>query len=840
MAELSVRIGANDREFRRKMAALEKRVAKFGRSLSSFGETLSRNISLPVLLGGGAAIKVFAEFEQTMAKVQAVSGAVGDEFNALNESAKELGRTSQFTASEIANLQLNLAKLGLNPTEILNATDGIQKLALATGEDLAQSATVAASTMRAFGLEATDMGRITDVMAASFSATALDLTKFEYAMGPVAGAARAVGLSIEETTAMLGTLINNGAQASTAGVGLRKIFIELAASGMTLDQAFELMSSSTDPLSTAVELFGDRAAVLALNLMQNRDATADLVSQFNMAKGAASSMAGIMEDTLQGSFIRLQSAIEGAGIAIGEVIGPSLRKLADWINKAVTAFNEMDRNTKEMIVIMAGLAAAIGPVLFVVGKLVTMGSSLISVFALGATPIGAVAAALGVFAAGVIWAYKNSEEFRDSVNRLIQGVGNLGDKIGELIGKVKGMTSELKLFKSSAFDASHQLSEFAEAFAMVIEGINDLFELNFVDGFRRIMGGMLDASPFGRLADAFGFDIGDWATKGMVRKFNASEEEIQRALTQALYGDRRGLEDTVGVAAPTTQTAPQPSQRGGNPIQDLADDTKELTRETEKLNTGVLNAGAGFKSYDLSIGDIARKIEDGWRHTQKLSGATIGFGDAAQSTDDIIQRAAETVGNYKREIQELPPAMENMAAKWQDASDAVGATLESGLGDALLNIGESFGSMLSGAAESGDGLRVVLGGIADVMKEVGKLIIQAAVAMIGIKKAFNFGNPITAIIAGTALIALASAFKSQLAKKATPKLAEGGLAFGPTLAVVGDNPGASSNPEVIAPLDKLKSMMGGNNVNVTGEFRIRGTDLVLAVERAQREMNRIR
>jgi len=169
-----------------------------------------------------------------MLKVKAISGATGEQFKMLQSDAKRLGSTTMFTASQVASLQLELSKLGLTPEEINKSTQSVLDLAQATDSDLAQAAAVSAKIMQAFGLEASDMTRITDVMADSFSSSALDMNKFETAMSSVAPVANMAGASLEETTAILGVLVNNGVEASTAGTALRNIFLDLAKEGITM------------------------------------------------------------------------------------------------------------------------------------------------------------------------------------------------------------------------------------------------------------------------------------------------------------------------------------------------------------------------------------------------------------------------------------------------------------------------------------------------------------------------------------------------------------------------------------------------------------------------------
>ena len=149
----------------------------------------------------GATI-VSKQFEQSMANVKAISNSTGAEFKALERNARLLGATTKFTASEVAGLQTEFAKLGFTSTEINKVTKGTLALAAATGSDLAESAAVAGATLRGFGLNACETGRVTDIMAKSFSASALDMQKFSDSMKYVAPISKMAGVSIEGTTAI--------------------------------------------------------------------------------------------------------------------------------------------------------------------------------------------------------------------------------------------------------------------------------------------------------------------------------------------------------------------------------------------------------------------------------------------------------------------------------------------------------------------------------------------------------------------------------------------------------------------------------------------------------------
>jgi phage-related minor tail protein len=288
------------------------------------------------------ASETIANFEQQLAKVKAVTGATTKEFENLKRSAKELGASSQFTATQVGELQEEFAKLGFSTNEILAATEATLDLATATQSDLGQAATVAASTIRGFGLDAKETQRVTDVMAASFTQSSLDINKFQTAMASVAPVAKSAGVSLEQTTAILGKITDSGVDASTAGTALRNIYLKLAESGMTWDEALNSINTATDKNARALELFGTRGATVATIIANNTTNIEEFTAALEDSTGAASDMADIVGDTLQGDLKALGSAWEGLILSFEEgnnVVRSTTKGLTDIV-KSVTTLNE--------------------------------------------------------------------------------------------------------------------------------------------------------------------------------------------------------------------------------------------------------------------------------------------------------------------------------------------------------------------------------------------------------------------------------------------------------------------------------------------------------------------
>ena len=276
-----------------------------------------------------------ANFQKGLSTLRAVTGNTADELLILNEQAKELGATTQFTAIEVVGLQTELAKLGFTIKDIENSTPAILDLAASLEVDLASAAEFAGSVVRSFGLTTEDTQRVVDVMAKSTSTSALNFEALKESIKVVAPAARATGVSIEKTAALLGILANNGLKGSVAGTGLSKSFIELNKKGITLEEGMAKVAGSSNKLNTAIELVGAVGAKSFLSLAESGQAITDLEQQFLGAEGAAKSMAEVRLDNLEGDMTKLGSAWEGFLLGIEDGEGP-LNDLQRTLVKGLT------------------------------------------------------------------------------------------------------------------------------------------------------------------------------------------------------------------------------------------------------------------------------------------------------------------------------------------------------------------------------------------------------------------------------------------------------------------------------------------------------------------------
>ena len=278
----------------------------------------------------GSATKTFKNYEFQMAKVKAITGASEKDFKKLSNTAQQLGRSTFFTASQVAELQVAFGKLGFSTTEILAAQEATLQLATATQSDLARAAVVAGAAVRGFALDASETQRVVDVMAVAFTSSALDIEKFQTSMTKVAPIAAAADISLEATTAVMGTLTDAGIEASIAGTSLRNIFLKMQDPASDLSKHLGFTVENTDDLERALTQLNDEGLsnaemmelvdlrqVAAFQTMVNGTTSIlSLTDALEDANGEAQKMADIMADTLEGDILKAKSAYEGFELSV--------------------------------------------------------------------------------------------------------------------------------------------------------------------------------------------------------------------------------------------------------------------------------------------------------------------------------------------------------------------------------------------------------------------------------------------------------------------------------------------------------------------------------------------
>ncbi len=307
-------------------------------------------------------ISINMEFEQQMANLASVLGKTKDEIKELEQDALKLGEATMFTASEVAGLQINLAKLGFNQAEILNSTRAILDFAAATGAALPEAAEVAGAALRAFNLDSTEMSRVVSAMAVSTNKSALDFEKLRTSVAIVFPVAKTFGFTIEDTIALLGKLSDAGFDASSAATATRNILLNLANPAGKLARTLGQPVRNVEELAEALGKLKDRnidlAETLALTdkrsvgafnqFVRVSDQLVDLKKDITDASEALKQMVNTRADTLQGSVTKLQSAWQGLMLSFQNSTGP-MKTVVDWLTKVTGSITRLISSLPENI-----------------------------------------------------------------------------------------------------------------------------------------------------------------------------------------------------------------------------------------------------------------------------------------------------------------------------------------------------------------------------------------------------------------------------------------------------------------------------------------------------------
>ena len=411
--------------------ASQSRMGKLSTNMTNFGNSVSKAagkmkyLSLAAAGVAGMALKVGMDFDAGMSKVAAVSGATGDELQALRDKAKQMGATTKFSATEAAEAMNYMAMAGWKSKDMIGGIEGVMNLAAASGEDLATTSDIVTDALTAFGLKAADSGHFADVLAAASSNANTNVSMmgetFKYA-APIAGS---LGYSVEDVAESIGLMANAGIKSSQAGTSLRRIMSSLTKDFTISGKKIGDVTIKTTKADGSMRKWSDiiqdtRKAFSGLSESEKTTAARTLVGQNAMsgflslmnaspkdikkledalgkADGAAKSMADTMLDNTKGSLTILKSTLESAGISISETLAPTVTKIVQHITDLVNKFNALSPATKDMIAKTVAMTAAAYPLLKIVGGISTGIGGLLKPLSLFATKMKAGEGAAGKF-----------------------------------------------------------------------------------------------------------------------------------------------------------------------------------------------------------------------------------------------------------------------------------------------------------------------------------------------------------------------------------------------------------------------------------------------------------
>ena len=810
--DLIVNIGASTKGLNKELGKANKAFARNFGNIARSGKAMGAAVGVPLLALGASSVKVFANFEQSMAKVKAVSGATGKTFKALSNDAKRLGKSTRFTATEVSGLQLEYSKLGFSTKEILNATEATLNLAQATGSDLSTAATVAGATLRGFGLDAEETGHLTDVMAKAFSSSALDMDKFAGSMKYVAPVAKAAGIGVEETTAMLALLADAGIKGSQAGTSLRRIFSELSADGKPLAEQFADLGKKGLSLADAKDEVGRSAQSALLILSSGADKIKPLTQELKNADGAAAGMAKTMDETVTGQMLLMKSAIEGAQLAIGESLAPTVTEASKKVAAAANWFGNLNKETQATTVKVGAATTALSGFAYVLPNVVK-----------GLGMIRTAMMAMTTAAMGGTAGFASFARLAISGGPVAIAVAILVGGFVSLYGKVKRAREEVKFFNEEARNtarilknnaaAAREYHEAVDQTATVDEKLASLTLPNLERALNRVSGTVVGFSE--KLQHSIGQKDLD-RIKELEKKYAGMNTFGVAPLQMALTEYRKELEKS---RPPTIKT--------GEDLDAVGDSANKVAASVTLMKDS-MKAGEslGLDPDAFNVGGLLGKLSEG---TGGVSPMLAMFGltdeqiaEADQKITNFALAQAEKAARFQESINTLATGMGAQIGAFISRAQEIKQALTEGLISPL----EAMQQKTAAASQAMKGF--VIDAIKGVIAMAKANVIANATSPTNVANMFSGGLSSPAfIIAGLSML---EGFLGNI-----PSLATGGLASSPQMAMVGDHANrSSSNPEVIAPLDKLMGIMGGGNLSAT----ISGRDILLTTARDKNRSRR--
>lgn len=450
--------------FQDNSASIGDKMSALGSSFTSAGKSLTTGVTLPLVGAGTAIVKTASDFEASMSGVKAISGATAEEFESLRNEAIELGASTAFSSQEVAQAMTEMAKAGWSTQQILDGMGGVLDAAASSGESLGTVSTIVADAISGFGLAAADSTRVADLLAQSANAGTIDIADLGESFKYAAPVAQAYGYNIEDVTTAITAMSTAGIKGSQAGTSLRTALLNMSSPTKTVAEAMEMLNISTtdsegnmiplkdliDDMREGMSKYSQEEQIMIASNLAGKNAVSGLLAVLNLTQeeydaisesmynsaGVADETARVMQNNLSNRIEQLGGALESLAIKLGDLLIPKIQSFVEWLTNVVDKFTNLDTGIQDFILKFAGIAAAIGPVLLVLGNLFTSLSKISGIVkavpqvigtlggvfkglaaAIGgiSAPVVAIIAAIGLLVAAFKHLWDTNEEFRRNV-----------------------------------------------------------------------------------------------------------------------------------------------------------------------------------------------------------------------------------------------------------------------------------------------------------------------------------------------------------------------------------------------------------------------------------------
>lgn len=792
----------NIKESRAQLQAFNKRIEAASASVKTFvgGFAGMAGISFAFM----DVVQKSMQFEKSLSSLKSLTGLSAKDMEFFKQKAIELGSTSTQTASQVVEaFQL----IGSQQPELLKGKDALAEvtkqaiiLAEAAGMDVPDAAKALSGSINQMGESADVAGEYINILAAASQAGSADIQYLAKAIEKSGGAASSVGVKYNELVAAIEAIAPKITEASEAGTDLRNIFLTLESSSdkklkpsvVGLTTALENLAAKNLDATQMTKMFGKESVTAALAIVNAKDDYKDYIEAIT-GTNTALEQQKINNDNLSGSLNNISSAWEGFVLTLNNSNG-QLKETADYITAIlgqITEFIKSDQQ-KQTSLIAEGVK----------DRKKELDKEIDGWMVLG--------------------------DRRKAIQETIRQFELRNPEGGNILGNLNAEKNKLEQLQSSLRKLKEKQKEGG----------------SFVDIVGKQLTGLPNIST--SYADVF--------NKENIEEQIASQQELVNKLEikNELYKQSiQYLNDELKATDQINKKTKEPTNisvtdemrkqwkkeslklKAEYEIDSYAESSikKQIAKIKEDAEQYEIKAPIHFeffvKDYEEELPDIKGSIAD---YEQQIQNLTVAYNEETNNTLRSV---------YAKRIQDLEETVEKMKDINEgmiDISNAVNSLIQGSIVSGF----ESLGEALS-AGDPTEAFRNILSALMDQLKQFGAALVAAGTAKLAFDKLFM--NPIAAIAAGGALIIAASAAKSAL-QKAVP-MANGGVVYGETFARVAEYPGAASNPEVIAPLNKLRDIInvgdyGSQEIHITGKLVGHGSDLVAVVDNYSRKQGRIK
>jgi len=875
----------DSKQFNKALTQAEQKLKAFGSKLQNTGRSLTM-MTAPLVAAGGAAIKMAASFDKSMTKVKTLVGLAGDDVDKMRGKVIQMAKDTGSSADEAANALFFITSAGVELDDAMVVLEKSLKASAIGLGDVATVADSATSAMNAYGKGALSAEMATDVLTNTVRLGKLSSEELAGSIGQVIPIASNLGVQFHEVGATLAAMSRTGTNAATASMQLKNILLGILNPSKEAADQLESMGLSSQMLRQQIKdegllsvlqtlkqefdnnnnaqakVFGSSRALMGIMDLLGKGflETTEIFDGMSKSAGvtaeAYEELQNSAEFKLRKAMVAIKETFRETGAALLTALLPAIQSASKFITNLLNGFNNLSEGTQKFIGIVTMIGAVLGPVLIVFGTLISSLGTIIGAIksstiamkllniAMNANPairfatiiLGAAAA---LFKLGKARKAAQMEKLNEEFNQL-----SLEDAEAKLQSLTKTFEANNKILDENskrAFAVRKNTLMDAEGNRILTRKLNSTNKKRGeqIEVLKEVIKQKKEMAKVDADIASLGTGGGTGDTGDTGGTGGPSPEDIAAETAKALLTTKQKQFDAE-IAATTAHYDNLIKLNKGN-----AEIQKQL--ETSK-GEALQSIRDGYYDNDVmtfqEFSDRKKAVEDQIADATAVSEEQRKALEVARTKEKYAQLMAEAV-KYKIGTEELQAAMDAKIKEIMEGQTEASqqfATTQQLINDSLKNSFSSLGQSIAGAfANKGSLFGAFLGTFLSTAATMitANMATSTSSAIEGATKdsaKIPFGTFILPALIAAAVGTVGKAFGG------IKKFAAGGIVSTPTMGLMGEYPGARSNPEVIAPLDKLTGMLGdrgSSNVKVGGEFKVKGQDLIVALQRANKNRDRI-